>query len=88
MPKMGIQTRNQRPRRRRPPANRDGERGPIGLADALFTSTQQRVLGLLFGQPARSFFATELIALTGSGSGAVQRELKRLAYPPSTNATG
>ena len=49
------------------------------LADALFTGTQQRVLGLLFGQPARSFYATELISLAGSGSGAVQRELARLA---------
>ena len=52
---------------------------PTSLADALFTTTQQRVLALLFGQPARSFFASELIRLTGSGSGAVQRELKRLA---------
>ena len=52
---------------------------PTSLADALFSGTQQRVLGLLFGQPGRSFFATELIALAGSGSGAVQRELKRLA---------
>jgi predicted nucleotidyltransferase len=50
-----------------------------GLADVLFTATQQRVLALLFGQPARSFYATELIELTGSGSGAVQRELKRLS---------
>ena len=50
---------------------------PTSLADALFTTTQQRVLALLFGQPARSFFASELIRLTGSGSGAVQRELKR-----------
>jgi len=49
------------------------------LADALFSRTQQRVLGLLFGQPARSFFATEIIALAASGSGAVQRELKRLS---------
>lgn len=49
------------------------------LADALFSRTQQRVLGLLFGQPVRSFFATELIGLVGAGSGAVQRELKRLA---------
>ena len=49
-----------------------------GLADALFTNTQQRVLGLLFGQPDRSFFATELISLAESGSGAVQRELTRL----------
>jgi predicted nucleotidyltransferase len=51
----------------------------VGLADALFSSTQQRVLGLLFGQPNRSFYANEVIALAGSGSGAVQRELKRLA---------
>ena len=49
-----------------------------GLADALFSTTQQRVLGLLFGQPKRSFYATELIRLTGAGSGAVQRELARL----------
>lgn len=52
---------------------------PTSLADALFTTTQQRVLALLFGQPARSFYASELIERTGSGSGAVQRELKRLA---------
>lgn len=50
----------------------------VSLSDALFTTTQQRVLALLFGQPERSFFANELIGLTGSGSGAVQRELKRL----------
>ena len=49
------------------------------LADALFTSTQQRVLALLFGQPNRSFFVTELVALADSGSGAVQRELAGLA---------
>lgn len=49
-----------------------------GLADALFSKTRQRVLGLLFGQPERSFYATELIERTGAGSGAVQRELARL----------
>jgi predicted nucleotidyltransferase len=49
------------------------------LADALFSGTQQRVLGLIFGQPQRSFYATELIGLTGGGSGAVQRELARLS---------
>jgi len=50
-----------------------------GLADALFSGTQQRVLGLLFGQPERSFYATELINLAGVGSGAVQRELASLS---------
>ena len=49
------------------------------LASALFSNTQQRVLAFLFGQPERSFFATELIGLAGGGSGAVQRELARLA---------
>ncbi len=49
------------------------------LAGALFTATQQRVLALLFGQPDREFFVTEIIALAGSGRGAVQRELARLA---------
>jgi predicted nucleotidyltransferase len=53
-------------------------KGGVGLADALFTRTQQGVLGLLFGQPDRSFFATEIIGLVGAGSGAVQRELARL----------
>lgn len=67
MPKMGIT--NKASKR----ARREGS-----LADALFSTTQQRVLGLLFGQPDRSFYATELIGLTGAGSGAVQRELARL----------
>ena len=50
-----------------------------GLGGVLFTNTQQRVLAFLFGQPERSYFANELIHLTGAGSGAVQRELKRLS---------
>lgn len=48
------------------------------LADALFTRTQQRILGLIFGQPNRDFAVSELITATGSGSGAVQRELAKL----------
>ena len=78
MPIMGIslQIRVSRPARRKAGAERP--EAPTSLADALFTTTQQRVLALLFGQPSRSFFASELIGLTASGSGAVQRELKRL----------
>ena len=49
-----------------------------GVADALFSKVQQRVLAVLFGNHARSFYANELIALAGSGSGAVQRELAQL----------
>lgn len=67
MPKMGTQP------------IRTTETRSTSLAGALFSVTQQRVLGLLFGQPDRSFYATELINLAGVGSGAVQRELARLA---------
>lgn len=49
------------------------------LSDALFSGTKQRVLGILYGQPTRSFYANELISLAGCGSGAVQRELATLA---------
>jgi predicted nucleotidyltransferase len=49
-----------------------------GLADALFAKVQQRVLGVLFGNPRRSFYANEVIGLARSGTGAVQRELARL----------
>ncbi|HET8772598.1 MAG TPA: nucleotidyltransferase domain-containing protein [Thermoanaerobaculia bacterium] len=38
---------------------------------------QQRVLGLLFGQPDRRFQSAELIRLAGSGTGAVHRQLQR-----------
>jgi predicted nucleotidyltransferase/predicted transcriptional regulator len=79
MPKMGTKAdKASRSEHRSLPATIRNA-GPTSLADALFTSTQQRVLGLLFGQTERSFFANELISRTGSGSGAVQRELKRLA---------
>ena len=49
-----------------------------GIADALFSKGQQRVLAILFGNPGRSFYASEIIALASSGTGAVQRELARL----------
>jgi len=58
--------------------SRKSRRDPGSLADALFSRTQQRVLAFLFGQPDRSFYATELIKLAGAGSGAVQRQLARL----------
>ena len=53
--------------------------GGHGLAGALFTRVQQRVLGLLFGQPDRRFGSAEIIRLADSGTGAVHRQLQRLA---------
>jgi predicted nucleotidyltransferase len=58
-----------------------------GLADALFGTTQFKVLQLLFLHPDRSFFASELIALAASGSGAVQREIARLVDSGLVNQT-
>jgi len=52
---------------------------PSAVASALFTPVQQRVLGLIFGQPERRFQSAELIRLAGSGTGAVHRQLQRLA---------
>jgi predicted nucleotidyltransferase len=57
---------------RRPPSPRSG------LLDALFSPVQQRLLGLLFGQPARTFGSAELIRLAGGGTGAAHRFLIRL----------
>ena len=50
-----------------------------GLVDALFSHVQQRVLGLLYGQPQRRFQSAELIRLARSGTGAAHRLLTRLA---------
>ena len=49
------------------------------IADALFSKVRQRVLGVLFGTPDRSFYTNEVIGLAQSGAGAVQRELAELA---------
>lgn len=76
MPDMGNMAAKRT--RTKPHEAHAGDSVPTRLADALFTTTQQRVLGLLFGQPERSFYTSELIERTGAGSGAVQRELKRL----------
>lgn len=50
-----------------------------GLGDALFSKTQRQVLGLLFGNPGRSFYAKEIVRFAGVGSGSAQRELEKLA---------
>ncbi len=60
------------------PKAKRGRSRRTSLADALLTRTQQRVLGVLFGQPGRSFYASELIRTAGTGSGAAQRELAKL----------
>ena len=53
----------------------DGTRKPM---DALFTRTQQRVLALLFAEQAEYTLA-ELVRRSGGGSGAIRREVERMA---------
>lgn len=77
MPNMGMKRKGAHRHTRRRSAAAGAVRSR-GLADALFSTTQQRVLRLLYGQPERTFFANELISLLRSGSGAVQRELAKL----------
>lgn len=48
------------------------------LGDTLFTKTQQQVLGLLYGQPQRSFYTKEILRLTGMGVATIKRELDRM----------
>jgi predicted nucleotidyltransferase len=49
------------------------------LGEALFSKTQRQVLGLLFGNPDRSYYANEIVRLAGVGIGTVQRELEKLS---------
>ena len=49
-----------------------------GIAEALFSRTQQQVLGLLFSQPERRFALSEIVLAAKKGTGAVYRELARL----------
>jgi predicted nucleotidyltransferase len=71
IPKTGMIVPKMGSTRKRPTAR--------GLAGALFTPVQQRLLGLLFGQPERRFQSAEIIRLAAGGTGAVHRQLQRLA---------
>lgn len=48
------------------------------LGDVLFTKTQQKVLGLLFGNPEETFYLNEIVRLAGIGKGTVSRELEKM----------
>lgn len=48
------------------------------LGNVLFTKTQQRVLGLLFGRPEQSFYLNQITDLSKIGRGTIKRELERM----------
>lgn len=47
-------------------------------ADVLFSKTQQKVLGLLYGKPDQTFFTNEIARWANMGKGSVVRELNRM----------
>lgn len=71
LPKLGINL-NELDKHRWPSMSSN-----FSLADALFSGTRQKVLGLLFMQPDHDFSLAELIERAKAGSGAVQREIGR-----------
>ena len=48
------------------------------LAEALFTTTQRRLLALLYGNPDRSYYLKEILQEASIGVGTVKRELSRM----------
>ena len=50
----------------------------ISISDSLFSKVRQRVLALFYNHPDNDFHTNEIIRLTASGNGAVQRELAAL----------
>jgi predicted nucleotidyltransferase len=50
----------------------------ISLSNALFSATQQKVLGLLYGKPDQTFYANEIARWAQVGKGSLMRELERL----------
>jgi predicted nucleotidyltransferase len=55
-----------------------GMNASVSRSNALFSKVQQRLLGLIFSQPDRSFYTSEIVRNVHSGTGAVTRVLSRL----------
>lgn len=57
------------------------------IGDALFTKTQKKVLGLLYGKPDKSFYTNEIMRWASMGRGTVGRELDKLVSAGLLTAT-
>ncbi|HIE02214.1 MAG TPA: transcriptional regulator [Thiotrichaceae bacterium] len=53
-------------------------RQTISIGDALFTKTQQKIMGLLFQKPDTTFYLNEIVRLAGIGKGTIKRELEKM----------
>jgi len=49
------------------------------LTETLLGKTRRAILSVLYGHADEQFYLRQLVRVTGSGTGAVQRELKALA---------
>jgi len=50
----------------------------IAIADALFTKTRQKIIGLLFSKPDKSYYLNEIVRIAGMGKGTIKRELDKM----------
>jgi predicted nucleotidyltransferase len=57
------------------------------LTTFLFSNTRRALLTLIYGRHDEKFYVNQLMQLTGSGSGAVQRELKLMTEAGVVNRT-
>lgn len=57
------------------------------IGNALFTKTQQKVLGLLYSRPHQSFYLNEIVRLADVGKGTIKRELARMVSAGLLNVT-
>jgi uncharacterized protein len=48
-------------------------RQTISIGDALFTKTQQKIMGLLFQKPDTTFYLNEIVRLSGIGKGTIKQ---------------
>lgn len=48
------------------------------IGDALFTKSKQKVLGLLYAKPDKSFYTNEIMRWAAMGRGTISRELDKL----------
>jgi predicted nucleotidyltransferase len=49
------------------------------IAQALFSGARRAVLGLLFARPDEAFYLRQIVQITGTGVGQVQREVRQLS---------
>ena len=56
----------------------DNRKSISRLGNALFSTTQQEVLGLLYGHPGETFYVNQILRLTGMGVHTIKRELDRM----------